>query len=143
MALSQKSKILVSDITSALAGKQNALGFAPVKSVNGNTPDTNGNVTISATPTTVKGVLGSAWAANSTSITLPSGGTWFVWNTGSYESATGGILTFGTGTGTSTSSNFSAYGGNYSGGTKVYAKYHSENSNKYVEFGKLAAIRIA
>lgn len=143
MALSQNSKILVSDITSALAGKQDALGFAPVKSVNGNTPDTNGNVTISATPTTVKGVLGSAWAANGTSIALPSGGTWFVFNTASQEG--NNSYTYGVSSSSSISSSFVPFGNTYSGGTTVYARRRGGDSDgfSYLTIGKLAAIRIA
>ena len=150
MALSQNSKILVSDITSALAGKQDVLGFAPVKSVNGNTPDTNGNVTISATPTTVKGVLGSAWAANGTSMTLPSGGTWFVWNcyghsyTGAYTSWE--IKYYGINTNSNGSnSSFTQTGTTYAGGTTVYAKEKDSSGDEpvYRFGGKLAAIRIA
>ena len=47
MALSTGSKILVNDISTALAGKQNALGYTPVKSVNGTLADSAGNVSIS------------------------------------------------------------------------------------------------
>lgn len=145
MALSQSSKILVSDINSALDGKQDALGYTPVKSVNGTSADSSGNVTVSATPSTVKGVLGSAWAANGTSMTLPSGGTWFVWFCGfssiSDWNRTGGVSTS---SGTS-STGFTAYGNKYSGGTKVYGKCRQdgENNYSYSEAGKLAAIRIA
>ena len=47
MALSKNSKILVSDISTALSGKQDALGYIPVKSVNGVTANSSGAVTIS------------------------------------------------------------------------------------------------
>lgn len=47
MALSTGSKILVNDISTALAGKQDALGYTPVKSVNGTLADSAGNVSIS------------------------------------------------------------------------------------------------
>ena len=105
---------------------------APVTSVNGMT----GAVTISTTPSTVKGVIGSAVAANSTSLKLPNGGTWFVFNTG-----TTGVEN-GVHTNTGTSVNyFSAYGGTYSGGTTVYAKIKSGGETNVV--GKLAAIRIS
>lgn len=44
MAISAKSKILASDINTALSGKQDALGYIPVKSVNGVAADAAGNV---------------------------------------------------------------------------------------------------
>lgn len=52
MAISAKSKILASDINTALSGKQDVLGYIPVKSVNGVAADAAGNVAISvpATP---------------------------------------------------------------------------------------------
>lgn len=150
MALSQSSKILVSDINSALAGKQDALGYTPVKSVNGTSADSSGNVTVNATPSTVKGVLGSAWAANGTSMTLPSGGTWFVWNvadvTLSNSSYNGGYgYNYGVGSGSATSSNYSSVAGTYAGGTAIYAKQRTSDDGKYSYSanGKLAAIRIA
>lgn len=145
MALSQNSKILVSDITSALAGKQDALGFAPVKSVNGSTPDTNGNVTISATPTTVKGVLGSAWAANGTSMTLPAGGTWFVFPIETESSDVYGVATGKTGSSYSRPTGYVDGGSNFSGGTTVYSTKRTavSDSTNYKTSGKLAAIRIA
>ena len=49
MAISAKSKILASDINTALSGKQDALGYIPVKSVNGVTVDDEGNVDIAQT----------------------------------------------------------------------------------------------
>ena len=145
MALSQNSKILVSDITSALAGKQDALGFAPVKSVNGSTPDTNGNVTISATPTTVKGVIGSAWAANSTSMTLPSGGTWFVFSIALSDATCYGVATGKTNSYYTRPTGYVDGGGNFSGGTTVYSTSKSiiGDDTNYNTYGKLAAIRIA
>lgn len=149
MALSQSSKILVSDINTALSGKQDALGYIPVKSVNGTSADSSGNVTISATPSTVKGILGSAWAANGTSMTLPSGGTWFVWNVWGLDKDTSGgsdtAYQHGTGTGSGNSSTgFAQVGTTYSGGTKIYAKTRDNRDGWwYYEGGKLAAIRIA
>ena len=145
MALSQNSKILVSDITSALAGKQDALGFAPVKSVNGSTPDTNGNVTISATPTTVKGVLGSAWAANSTSMTLPAGGTWFAFSIAVTSATCYGVATGKTNSSFSKPTGYVDGGGTFSGGTTVYStlKTNVSGGAEYTTSGKLAAIRIA
>ena len=50
MALSQNSNILASDVVNALAGKQDVLGYTPVKSVNGTSADAAGNVAI-ALPT--------------------------------------------------------------------------------------------
>ena len=101
-----------------------------VTSALGYTPPTSAGVT------TVKGQLGSAWAANSTSTTLPSGGTWFVWNC---YGATGG---YGVGTSTGNSgANYALCGGNFSGGTKVYAKRQS--TDVYSDMGLLAAVRIA
>ena len=47
MALTQNSTILISDISSALSGKQDKLAYVPVKSVNGTSADANGAVTIS------------------------------------------------------------------------------------------------
>lgn len=97
MALSQSSKILVSDINTALAGKQNILGYTPVKSVNGTQADSSGNVaiSISAPVTSVNGMTGAVTISSvntattatktttcpnvivgSLKITLPSGGTW-------------------------------------------------------------------
>lgn len=149
MALSQSSKILVSDINSALAGKQDALGYTPVKSVNGTSADSSGNVTISATPSTVKGIIGSAVAVNGTSLALPSGGTWFVWNVGAINQATsdssGASYVYGTGSASGNSSTgFASIGKTYSGGTTVYAKKRQAYEGLYYsDFGKLAAIRIA
>lgn len=48
MAISAKSKILASDINTALSGKQDALGYTPVKSVNGVSADAEGNVALNA-----------------------------------------------------------------------------------------------
>lgn len=90
MALSQSSKILVSDINTALAGKQDALGYTPVKSVNGTQADSSGNVAISvsAPVTSVNGMTGAVTISSVSSATtcpnvfmgnsgyLPSGGTW-------------------------------------------------------------------
>ena len=105
MALSKSSKILVSDINTALSNKQDKLSYTPVKSVNGTTADSSGNVAISvsAPVTSVNGMTGAVtinvagtkvnnagWAdganyavytpnvhcANSSSTTLPQGGTW-------------------------------------------------------------------
>lgn len=148
MALSQSSKILVSDINSALAGKQDALGYTPVKSVNGTSADSSGNVTVSATPSSVKGVLGSAWAVNGTSMTLPSGGTWFVFNVGGYFIDTGsgdwGIQKNGVSNNYNVAKSFIAYGSTYSGGTTVYARVDMDGERSdTVTQGKLAAIRIA
>lgn len=47
MALSKNSTILVSDISTALSGKQDVLSYIPVKSVNGVSADSSGAVTIS------------------------------------------------------------------------------------------------
>lgn len=144
MALSQASKILVSDINSALAGKQDTLGYTPVKTVNNVSPNSAGNVTISTTPTTVKGVLGSAWAANSNSMTLPSGGTWFVWNVYNEHSTSSSHFYYGiskaSGKGTGWVEN-----GTFSGGTTLYATKQTTNDGgtSYSATGKLAAIRIA
>ena len=135
MALSSGSKILVSDISNALSGKQDVLSTgtgisissnkisntgvtsfngstgavtysAPVTSVNGMT----GAVTVSSTPSTVYGVIGSAVATTSSNITLPSGGTWFVYNL-KYISINNGV---GTGAGNS-SSGFQSIFGTFSG----------------------------
>ena len=61
MALSKSSKILVSDINTALSNKQDKLSYTPVKSVNGTTADSSGNVTISvsAPVTSVNGMTGA------------------------------------------------------------------------------------
>lgn len=94
MALSKSSKILVSDINTALSNKQDKLSYTPVKSVNGTTADSSGNVAISvsAPVTSVNGKTGavtisSVGAATTVptvytnsrlnpSFNLPSGGTW-------------------------------------------------------------------
>ena len=113
MALSQSSKILVSDINTALSNKQDKLSYTPVKSVNGTTADSSGNVAISvsAPVTSVNGMTGTvtissvstATTATNTTATpnfvagsggtakLPSGGTWrYVrWYTGSDDFNTG------------------------------------------------------
>ena len=110
-----------------------------VTSALGYTPPTSAGIT------TVKGQIGSAWAANSTSMTLPSGGTWFVWFCG-FNSSSAWNRTGGVSTSSGTSSNgFTNFGNTYSGGTKVYGKYKEagENKDSYGESGKLAAIRIA
>lgn len=67
MALTIGSQILVSDISNALAGKQDTLGYVPVKSVNGTQADETGAVTIDSgsSPTyaycTVKGTSNRAY----------------------------------------------------------------------------------
>lgn len=100
MALSQNSTILISDISTALSGKQDALGYVPIKSVNGTTADSSGNVAISvsAPVTSVNGMTGAVTISSVSSattatkattmpnvnvsitkaskFTLPSGGTW-------------------------------------------------------------------
>ena len=173
MALSSGSKILVSDISNALSGKQDVLSTgtgisissnkisntgvtsfngstgaitysAPVTSVNGMT----GAVTVSSTPSTVKGVIGSAVASNSNSMTLPSGGTWFVFNSGHYGYGNTYLSTDGVGT-TKNGANYTAYGNSYSGGTTVYAimrKFETgpdASGDVLSNNGKLVAIRIS
>ena len=49
MALTSGSKILVSDINTALSNKQDKLSYTPVKSVNGTTADTAGDVSLVVT----------------------------------------------------------------------------------------------
>ena len=89
MALTKSSKILVSDITTALSAKQDNLGYTPIKSVNGKTGQ---NITISsvtATPNiamlghgdqsgrTVHNFTYSYQDSDGAYIyTFPSGGTW-------------------------------------------------------------------
>lgn len=97
MALSKSSKILVSDINTALSNKQDKLSYTPVKSVNGTTADSSGNVAISvsAPVTSVNGMTGDVTVSSINSatvayitpnvanlaqsnayVTLPYGGTW-------------------------------------------------------------------
>ena len=90
MALTQNSKILVSDINTALSGKQNALGYTPVKTVNGVGVDSNANVSISYVDScnyaNSAGSVGIAYALSGVHLTeyssstggfsLPGGGTW-------------------------------------------------------------------
>ena len=131
MALSQNSTILVSDISTALASKQDALGYTPVKSVNGTSADSSGNVSISvsAPVTSVNGMTGAVtissvnkatavtaahgkYTTSSTgTITLPSGGTWtYVINLASNSSFTStGAIKFGSASGGSTISNSASY----------------------------------
>ena len=96
MALSTGSKILVNDISTALAGKQDKLGYTPVKSVNGTVANSAGNVSISvsAPVTSVNGMTGDvtissvSTAASATAMPnftggkgntkLPIGGMWKV-----------------------------------------------------------------
>lgn len=101
MALTKNSTILISDISSALSGKQDKLAYVPVKSVNGTSADANGAVTISTgggTATAVSNVVvlyrktasstllygGGSMNTNTDLYTLPSGGTWrgLVWASG-------------------------------------------------------------
>lgn len=104
MALSKSSKILVSDINTALSNKQDKLSYTPVKSVNGTQADSSGNVAISvsAPVTSVNGMTGAVTisSVNTAYITpnacvknvgdydrntwtIPAGGTWAVlyWDT--------------------------------------------------------------
>lgn len=117
------------------------------------TYDAYGRVTGGGTRTltmpTVKAQIGSAWAANTTSMTLPSGGTWFVWNTyGIQNVEQNTYYTHGTSTASGTSSSGYYESGNiYGGGTTVYAKRKSYNYDKgnfvYSQTGNLTAIKIA
>ena len=59
MAISAKSKILASDINTALSSKQDALGYTPVKSVNGVEVNAEGDVTVSYPVTSVNGKTGA------------------------------------------------------------------------------------
>ena len=169
MALSSGSKILVSDISNALSGKQDVLSTgtgisissnkisntgvtsfngstgaitysAPVTSVNGMT----GAVTVSSTPSTVKGVIGSAVASNSNSMTLPSGGTWFAWNSGHWGNDSWDTWS-GISKASASSNGFVAYGSTFSGGTTVYATIQEEGESRYAyrAYGKVVAIRIS
>ena len=112
-----------------------------VTSVNGKT----GAVTISGGISAVKGEIGSVVASNSVSMTLPSGGTWFVWNTASYSHvATSGYedpMYFGVkNTSSASSGTFYEMGGNFAGGTTVYGKLSSGASGTV---GKVVAVRIS
>ena len=113
----------------------NKISNTGVTSVNGST----GAVTISAGITTVKGQIGSAVASNTTSLTLPSGGTWFVWNT--TGDGTNNKVGVGTASGNS-STGWEQDGKVVSGNTTVYAKKYLSNSQTYSDGGKLAAVRI-
>lgn len=76
MAISAKSKILASDINTALSSKQDALGYTPVKSVNGVNADAAGNVAISV-PATPKAYV---------TATYSSGANWYrKWSDGFIE----------------------------------------------------------
>ena len=118
----------------------NQITNAGVTSVNGQT----GAVTVSAGISAVKGEIGSVVASNSVSMTLPSGGTWFVWNTASYSAYySGGAETdyFGVkNTSASYGGTFYAMGGNFAGGTTVYGKTSSGSSGTV---GKVVAVRVA
>lgn len=64
MALTQNSTILISDISSALSGKQDKLAYVPVKSVNGTSADANGEITISTGGGTATAIANcAAWSA--------------------------------------------------------------------------------
>ena len=82
MALTQNSKILVSDINTALSGKQDALGYTPVKTVNGVGVDSNANVSISYVDScnyaNSAGSVGIAYALSGVQL-------------GEYDSSTGGF----------------------------------------------------
>lgn len=103
MALSTGSKILVNDISTALAGKQDTLGYTPVKSVNGTLADSAGNVSVSATTESFGNAVAycksnvngntetyrltvssggssniSGWTCKYYRVTLPAGGTWII-----------------------------------------------------------------
>lgn len=103
MALTKNSTILISDISSALSGKQDKLAYVPVKSVNGTSADANGAVTISTGGGTAIAVSNvAAWGGYTSSAdnsggvgtfsqgdyadngvyyykwTAPAGGTWLV-----------------------------------------------------------------
>lgn len=89
MALTKSSKILISDINTALSAKQNNLGYTPIKSVNG---IAGKDITISSVPTTPNiAMAGYGDQSGRTShnltyshqssdgayvYTFPSGGTW-------------------------------------------------------------------
>lgn len=89
MALTKSSKILISDINTALSAKQDNLGYTPIKSVNGKTGQ---NITISsvtATPNIAMLGCGDVSGRTAHNFTyshqesdeayiykFPSGGTW-------------------------------------------------------------------
>lgn len=89
MALTKSSKILISDINTALSAKQNNLGYTPIKSVNGKT-GTDVTITSVATYPNIA-MLGYGDQSGRTAhnftysyiddsgayvYTFPSGGTW-------------------------------------------------------------------
>lgn len=131
------------------AKKQNKLDYTPVKSVNGVNADAEGDVALDLTPSTVKGVIGSAVASNDTSLTLPSGGMWFVFNplgAGSVGAGTGSATEYGVSTNSALdSSGYVPHGTTYSGGTTVYAKCVDWDGGtiKYSLSTKLVAVRIS
>lgn len=80
MAISAKSKILASDINTALSGKQDALGYTPVKSVNGVTVDAEGNV--NAVSSMIPDYNSGIAFSSTTTYTAPAAGL-VVWTSGS------------------------------------------------------------
>lgn len=78
-------------------------------------------------------------------MTLPSGGTWFVWNTASYSQvATSGYEEpsyFGVkNTSSASGGTFYEMGGNFAGGTTVYGKSVYGASGTV---GKIVAVRVS
>ena len=135
MALSIGSQILVSDISNALAGKQDALGYVPVKSVNGTQADESGAVTITIgggeTAIAVSNVaVGDRRGRNyqncsesGNNIKLPSGGTWLYF-TNNFKTNSGGNI-----------------GRVAGGGIVTVYQYDSGVDAEY--YGRMIAIRIA
>jgi hypothetical protein len=118
-----------------------------VRTVNGTAADTAGNVTLN-----MSDAIGSAVASNGTSLTLPSGGTWLVWNLWGAGYTNYSYYEYGVSSSSAkTSTGWNRVGGTYSGGTTVYAKQriYSTDSDGYISTdnysvgGKLAAIRIS
>lgn len=135
MALSIGSQILVSDISNALAGKQDALGYVPVKSVNGTQADETGAVTITIgggeTAIAVSNVaVGDRRGRNyqncsesGDNIKLPSGGTWLYFTNDFRKNNVGSI------------------GRVAGGGIVTVYQYDSSVDAEY--YGRMIAIRIA
>ena len=121
-----------------------SLSKSNVTSALGYTPPENTGIT------TVKGEIGSSVTSNGTSMTLPNGGTWFVWNIGGTITYPGAVTSSSLGVSNS-SSGYTYHGTTYAGGTKVYGRvswsYHGTgddgDDSGIITGGNLVAIRIS
>lgn len=76
MAISKESIMLASDITTVLSNKQDKLNFTPIKSINGTSADSTGNININ-TISTMPNYSAKIDLGTTNNYTAPSNGMWY------------------------------------------------------------------